>query len=243
MGWEQLQPAIQNAFDTYWGRKESQADRAHQLEALQMQLQHTTDENEKQRLQDRINAMLEREHEEEMKKIPSTVIQKFEGTGQGEGEKFHLNAMLKELGQKVDMVTRDFMDLGPREFEEFNRRNPGLMEEDTYMALKATKASTKVAKQAITSRIAARYLMENESTALGHGMDLADEMAEYLDDIDIEQLMADYEKLTAQAGTSGGASGGWFSSPTQPKKMDLGNIQRVPGTLTPKEEEGLLRGH
>ena len=40
MGWEQLSPAIQSAFDTYWGRKEGQEGRAHEKEMRGRELAH-----------------------------------------------------------------------------------------------------------------------------------------------------------------------------------------------------------
>ena len=38
MGWEQLAPAVQGAFDTYWGRKDKQKGREHEMEMQRLRL-------------------------------------------------------------------------------------------------------------------------------------------------------------------------------------------------------------
>jgi len=64
MGWEQLAPAVQAAFDTYWGRKEATKGREHQLEMVRMQLKAAAEEAKRdrdferaERLEDRANKL------------------------------------------------------------------------------------------------------------------------------------------------------------------------------------------
>jgi len=197
MGWEQLQPAIQNAFDTYWGRKESQADRAHQLEALQMQLQHETDENEKQRLQDRINAMLQREHEEAMKKIPSRsfVEQRITGgTDKGEGPP-SVNMLIKATRKEIARATNAFDDA--RNYQEYQQEMlasdyPNLMTEEEYNVLK--HAGPAVAKKWIKATISAMAVADNEADFGGMNLQGEFEESELMDEVDYELYKAQYEK-------------------------------------------------
>jgi len=61
MGWEQLAPAVQAAFDTYWRRKEATKGREHEKEVLGQQLSHDKLMRELDRIQQKFIA--DRAHE------------------------------------------------------------------------------------------------------------------------------------------------------------------------------------
>jgi len=56
MGWEQLAPAVQAAFDTYWRRKEATKGREHEKEVLGQQLSHDKLMRELDRIQQKFIA-------------------------------------------------------------------------------------------------------------------------------------------------------------------------------------------